>query len=668
MIRCMNCMGEHEDGISICPHCGNDENITLERFDQLNSGTLLKNRFVVGNPLGRGGFGITYIAWDSEMHRKVAIKEYLPKGLVTRETGNTEITCDTESKDAFLHGIERTIEESRRLADFTGTESIVTAFDCFKENGTAYIVMELLSGETVKSHLQEKKKLSFDETMRIMTPILKSLSVVHKSGIIHRDISPDNIFLCDDGRVKLLDFGAARVLDEADERSRSIVIKHGYAPKEQYVAKGKQGPWTDVYSTCATMYKMLTGETPIESIERIDDDELTNVSALADLPSEAAAAIMQGLEVSEKNRIQSAEELLNRLQGRGNTPAEESDYTMTLYLPDAGKADASDNQAPAKNKDALKKPAGSSSGAADKKAPVTEGSQGRGLSSKVTVPIIVALILAVAILGSALIKRGNTAGQTVPVSETESAPTDITSTVKAVAATIQTTVTTKAPVKGTKTAQAATQGSNEKIDYDFSDVIAGQFIEFGHYEQNNNASDGKEAIVWRVLAVEDDSILIVSEKSLDCRKFNNEAGDYTWAECSLRSWLNGTFYDAAFNEYEKQMIFSTSVSYPDKYFSLLGNKSTEDRVFLLSYAEAEKYFDDDYDRMCVPTKYALANGAYVNNERLKEGEPAGWWWLRSAGDDDSKVVTVYSHGGYLMEGDPVESSGGAVRPAIWISK
>ena len=326
-----------EDSLTVCPHCGYDEEMTDERLDQLKPGSLLKERFTIGRPLGRGGFGITYIAWDNSLQRKVAIKEYLPRGLASREPGNTTVSYDSETKEAFLRGVDKTLEESRRLAGFTELESVVNVYDCFKENGTAYIVMEVLKGENAKKRLERAGVFSFDETVRIMTPVLETLEKVHKTGIIHRDISPDNIYICDNGKVKLLDFGSARIADNTDEKSRSIVLKHGYAPKEQYTAKGKQGPFTDIYSVCATIYKMLTGVTPVESLERInDEDELQDISELVKIPSPAAKAIMKGMAVNASDRIQSAGELLAGLTSKEpDKPANYDDYesTVTLYVP-----------------------------------------------------------------------------------------------------------------------------------------------------------------------------------------------------------------------------------------------------------------------------------------------------------------------------------------------
>ena len=336
-------MEEKPEGQNICPYCGYDESAPEEVSDRLKPGSLLRGRFIVGNALGRGGFGITYIAWDNSLQRKVAIKEYLPRGMAAREPGGTTVSYDADTKEIFLHGVEKTLEESRKLAGFSHLESVVTVYDCFKENGTAYIVMELLRGENVKERLKREGAIPFGETLGIITPVLRTLSTVHKAGIIHRDISPDNIFICKDGKIKLLDFGSARTADSDPEKSRSIVLKHGYAPKEQYSSRGRQGPLTDIYEVCATVYKMLTGVTPVDSLERMDgEDELRDISELAQLPQTAAAAVMKGMALNAADRFQSADELLDELTKEMTEPAGD-EATETEPAP-AVKKDIADDE------------------------------------------------------------------------------------------------------------------------------------------------------------------------------------------------------------------------------------------------------------------------------------------------------------------------------------
>ncbi len=392
------------DGQALCPHCGYNEEETDERLDQLKPGSMLNMRFTVGRPLGRGGFGITYIAWDNSLQRKVAIKEYLPRGLAVREPGSTTVSYDEETKESFLRGVEKTLEESRRLAGFSELESVVNVYDCFRENGTAYIVMEVLKGENAKKRLEREGTFSFAETTAIITPVLETLAKVHKTGIIHRDISPDNIYICDNGKVKLLDFGSARIAEDADERSRSIVLKHGYAPKEQYTVKGKQGPYTDIYAVCATIYKLLTGITPVESLERISgEDELRDIAELVDIPAPAAKAIMQGMAVNARDRIRSADELLARLTAKDDSmPASyyESESTVTMYVPGSKRVNVPDEPVPASK---IKSASPASKGIPAKR----NGKSGKAKpKSGFTVKKIVAVILALAVIaGTAVLLK-----------------------------------------------------------------------------------------------------------------------------------------------------------------------------------------------------------------------------------------------------------------------
>ncbi len=332
MLRCFNCMHLLEtDGE--CPSCGKkNENLRTEP-DQIKPGFMLNDRYYIGKSLGRGGFGITYLAFDTMLERRVAIKEYMPVGMATRMLEQTEITCVSQSNDAFLHGVEQTIEESRKLAGFSQLESVVTVYDTFRANGTAYIVMEYLTGSTVKEIVREKGKFSYSEARAIIIPVLKTLEKVHKTGIIHRDISPDNIFICDDEdkHVKLLDFGAAKMTEALDEKSRTVVLKQGYAPIEQYSSTGKQGTWTDVYAVAATLYFMLSGQVPISAADRSGKDSLPDIAAFCPgIPRDVSEAVMQCLSVAVNNRPKKVSALLDALSEATKTlPVDDSTILMT---------------------------------------------------------------------------------------------------------------------------------------------------------------------------------------------------------------------------------------------------------------------------------------------------------------------------------------------------
>ena len=319
--RCMGCMSTYEAIDEMCPFCGYIEGTPAKEAYHIKPGSLLHDRYTVGRAIGFGGFGITYIAWDNKLMQKVAIKEYMPSEYATRVPGNLTVTIyDGERYTEFMTGLQKFLDEAQRLAKFQNVPGIVRILDCFSENLTAYIVMEYLDGMTLKQYLAEHGgKLPYEEAVEFILPVLAALQAVHKEGIIHRDISPDNIFITEDGEVKLLDFGAARYASTGYSKSLSVILKPGYAPAEQYLSHGEQGPWSDVYATAATLYRMITGVVPEEALERKEKDTLKPPSALgAKLPKNAEKAILNALNVRVENRTASAEEFEAQLLSTAN--------------------------------------------------------------------------------------------------------------------------------------------------------------------------------------------------------------------------------------------------------------------------------------------------------------------------------------------------------------
>lgn len=267
--RCLGCMEYYGDEFEICPHCGYVEGTPAEEAIHMAPGTLLHDRYIIGKVLGFGGFGVTYIGWDGRLEQKVAIKEYLPSEFSTRMPGETTVTVfNGDKKDQFNDGLDKFVDEAKRLAKFKNEPGIVKIFDSFSENETAYIIMEYLDGETLTERLAKEQTIPEDEAVEMLWPVMQSLQVVHNQGILHRDIAPDNIFLTTDGEVKLIDFGASRYATTSHSRSLTVIIKPGYSPEEQYRSRGDQGPHTDVYALAATLYKMITGKTPPDAMER----------------------------------------------------------------------------------------------------------------------------------------------------------------------------------------------------------------------------------------------------------------------------------------------------------------------------------------------------------------------------------------------------------------
>ena len=329
---CYFCMKEIEADVKICPHCGKTQNIVTPPH-RLLPGTMLNGRYVVGIAKGEGGFGITYLGRDNKLDRLVAIKEYYPTGYVNRSNTVSLAVIEVTSEDNgafFRKGCERFLREAKTIAKFSGEPGIVNVIDYFEENNTAYIVMEYLDGITLKDYLTQKGKLSVEETLSILQPVMLSLEKIHQQGLIHRDISPSNIMLVEDA-VKLIDFGAARNTSGSGNKSLSLMLKPGYAPEEQYRSKGLQGAWTDVYALCATIYKCITGVTPDEANDRLFADELKAPSALGiNVTPTFEAALMKGLAVHQKDRYPSIKELLDGFNGCTADIKASSDEEITM--------------------------------------------------------------------------------------------------------------------------------------------------------------------------------------------------------------------------------------------------------------------------------------------------------------------------------------------------
>ena len=281
---------------------------------------MLKERYYIGIALGQGGFGITYAAFDTYLNRKVAVKEFYPNGFVNRNSNlsTTVISSGNPSDDVFFtKGRQRFLEEASVLAEFSAVDGVVNVEDCFRENNTVYIVMDFLEGITLKQYLQRNGQLSVENTFRLLMPVMKALREIHRKKLIHRDISPDNIMLTQQGdrlRVTLIDFGAARHFSAATNKSLTVMLKPGFAPIEQYGSKDEQGAWTDVYALCATIYKCITGVTPDASPERVGEDQLAPPSRLGvQIDAKTEWVIMKGLSLDPDDRYQTVDAMLHDL-------------------------------------------------------------------------------------------------------------------------------------------------------------------------------------------------------------------------------------------------------------------------------------------------------------------------------------------------------------------
>jgi len=314
---CPGCLRDTEFENGVCAKCGFDMNGYTVMPHHLVPGTLVKQRYKIGHVLGEGGFGITYIGIDTVLNLKVAIKEFYMSGYVNRNhdaSPNVFATLGTH-RDTFEKNREKFLNEARVLAQFYGEAGIVGVRDFCEENGTAYIIMDFLNGVDLKTYLEQKGRLAPEEAVKLLMPVMTSLQHVHAEGIIHRDISPDNIMVMEDGSTKLLDFGAAREISQTDIKSLSVILKPGYAPEEQYRSKGRQGPWTDVYALAATLYKCIVGATPDDAMERMYRDRLPSPAAAdAACPIAISNVIIKGLAVRQADRYQDVASFLADLK------------------------------------------------------------------------------------------------------------------------------------------------------------------------------------------------------------------------------------------------------------------------------------------------------------------------------------------------------------------
>lgn len=321
-IRCLNCMkvfeipSGHENEDSCCPFCGFIENTPPKIATHLHPGVLVHDRYLIGTVIGSGGFGITYKSWDQTLDTVVAIKEFFPHGVAFRNKNNTISVYSSSDQDTFEHGKERFLREARSLAKFKNVPNTVTIYDFFETNGTAYLVMEYLEGCNMKEYQNQKGgALDFDMIAKMADEICDALSEVHAFGVIHRDISPDNIFVCSDGTFKLIDFGAIKQSYD-QSLSATVILKHGYAPIEQYTKGGSVGPWTDIYALAATIYKLLTNVTPPEAVERVMTDELKPLYEVnPSVPREFSDAVMRALAIKSDNRYKVVDDFKAALKG-----------------------------------------------------------------------------------------------------------------------------------------------------------------------------------------------------------------------------------------------------------------------------------------------------------------------------------------------------------------
>lgn len=269
---------------------------------------LLADRYQIKKTLGKGGFGITYLAEDLKNHGNVVLKEYMPVQYAMKKEDRIE--AFPEYQKEYKSGLKKFLKEAKLMASLETVPEIVRVLNYFEEQNTAYLVLEYIRGTSLRDYLEmTEQPMSFREAADFIHPVLTALSCVHKKHILHRDLTPDNILVSENGSLRIIDFGSAREYTE-DDRTRTVLIKPGYAPLEQYSRQGKQGPWTDIYSLCAVIYEMITGIPPLDAAVRAKEDQLYLPSMYgAEIRPEEEAALMKGLSVDWHHRYQMVKEL-----------------------------------------------------------------------------------------------------------------------------------------------------------------------------------------------------------------------------------------------------------------------------------------------------------------------------------------------------------------------
>lgn len=335
---CLGCLREISLHDKICPFCGFDPlEITNPRY--LRVGTRLAKRYVVGKEVGEGGFGITYIGYDSREKRPIAIKEYFPANIVSRDASSgrsQKLTCfDGKDGKYFQEGLERFKKEGKTLEKAAFCNHVVQMYDYFEENETGYIVMEYVPGITLQQRVENQGKFTPAEMYAVLSPLMKDLEKLHEKGLLHRDISPDNIILRPDGMAKLIDFGSARRTifgEQGSQKSLTVVVRQQYAPREQFSRNGKQGPWTDIYSLAATMYFMLTGKAPASAFER--EAEISSQKMLENMqqiPLAVADVLEEAMALKPEERYSDLSTFTKALEEVIPKSEEEKKIERTVY-------------------------------------------------------------------------------------------------------------------------------------------------------------------------------------------------------------------------------------------------------------------------------------------------------------------------------------------------
>lgn len=328
-LLCPSCFRTITDGVK-CNECGYTYYSTTEHPLRLPIFSVLHKRYLIGKLLGYGGFGITYAALDVETNSICAIKEFFPADIVSGRNEIHNLKLITHMNTSFENGKKRFLKEAQTLYRLKDNTAVVDILNYFSENNTAYLVMEMLDGVTLGKlikylDIQQLQKLA----LQVAITIGETMAQAHEEGILHRDISPDNIFITCNGKIKLIDFGASKYyLAEKSTNSRSILLKPGFAPPEQYSTRGNQGPWTDIYALAATYYYATSGVMVHDAMARIEGVEVPSLYAMdININRDISDIIEKAISINIKNRYQNMLEFVSDLKAAAGIQVKETDIT-----------------------------------------------------------------------------------------------------------------------------------------------------------------------------------------------------------------------------------------------------------------------------------------------------------------------------------------------------
>ena len=618
----------------------------------LQRNTGLIGRYVIQEVLGQGGFGITYLGIDKLYGNKVAIKEYYPQEIAMRKAQYEDVVTVTsiEEKNNYDKGKKRFLDEAQVMARFNKNEGIVKILDFFEANNTAYIVMEYLEGITLKQYLGKYGVIQFRNLIEMMLPLLEALIEIHSQGLIHRDISPDNIMVQHNSKLKLMDFGAARDYTESGNKSLTVILKPGYAPPEQYQTHGVQGPWTDIYALCATIYKCLTGITPPDAIARVMDDKFKEPDQLdGKLSPDIKKILWKGMNIFPEERYQDIGEF-------------GEDVCDALFIPEENKKLDLDNEknidedldSPDKDNESVLKD--DKIEGAVKKTSIPKKEKRKSPVKKVLV-IIVCLLLAGGI------KYYSTGNE----QEISTAKKDLVENPKIVKDTSVEggkKVTWDCIWFGSYPQTKIVSSSKENDLYSTLETANG-------WDKNNDIIIGKEKyhrakksyfkyepIKWRVIKCENGEALLLSDIVLDKQKYNKRLKKVTWEKSTLRKWLNKKFMNRAFSSSEQEAIRTTKVINEDNYYYKTdGGNDTLDKIYLLSLSETDEEkeygFTDSY-------------GMTIKYSNYADLDDYQYWRLRTPGEKNISAAAVDMFGEAYVGGGESDMELG-IRPVLHLN-